>query len=519
MTNSIIKDHVSSIAKSVLILLCILSLFEMVVYPETENIYGCATFIIGWIFLYFFVMKYRYAQKCFLPFISLFGLGICFYFMPLLMTLVEGKPLTFRFQNPYLTFNYQLLNLVMLIFAFRLCLHFYNPDNLLLKLWDKMGYFSPPSDKQIWVMGGIGIFSQIFLLMIMGTEDAEAENLGFLGHLLGVTKVFACLPVLLFFKNLYSNNKLTNTAKRPIIIYLFVLAALGLATGKRTMIFSSFVTIAMCYIVPVFSENKKLFSKKTFFYGLIAVYLVTGPIADLAAAMALGRDNSEQTGAAKTFDNIINLYQDKERLHFLYNAFLLRTDNGGDNLSDWSEYYVDNIMMDRFCNLRVCDMTIWYANNLGFDNPKMHEYMANQVLFLLPTPILQSFGIYVNKFELQYTPGDLISMESLNLRYYHGYRVAGDVGTGLYLWGEMYFVYAFFIYFAMFFFLSSLVKTNFNSTLLVFPLPVLCDLFRYFLFFNNATGIVGVVTTLLRTGWQAIVVYCIIVFVIKKIVK
>lgn len=149
----------------------------------------------------------------------------------------------------------------------------------------------------------------------------------------------------------------------------------------------------------------------------------------------------------------------------------------------------------------------------------MHEYMGNQVLFVLPTPILQSLGIHVNKFELQYTPGDLLSMESLNLRSYHGYRVAGDVGVGLYLWGEMYFVYAFFIYFAMFFFLSSLVKTNFHSTLLVFPLPVLCDFFRYFLFFNNATGIVGVVTTLLRTGWQAIVVYCVVVFIIRKIVK
>ena len=519
MTNSIIKDHVSSIAKSVLILLCILSLFEMVVYPETENIYGCATFIIGWIFLYFFVMKYRYAQKCFLPFISLFGLGICFYFMPLLMTLVEGKPLTFRFQNPYLTFNYQLLNLVMLILAFRLCLRIYRPNNVLSKLWNKIGYFTPPSDKQIWVMGFIGIFSQVFLLTIMGTEDAEAENLGFLGHLLGVTKVFACFPILLLFKKLYSNNTFTKTEKRPIIIYLVVLAALGLATGKRTMIFSSFVTIAMCYIVPLFSENKKFFSRKSVVYGFIAVFLVTGPIADLAAAMALGRDNQGQTGAGKTFDNIIELYQDKEKLHTLYNLMLARTDNGGDNLSGWSEYYVDNIMMDRFCNLRVCDMTIGYAKKLGFDNYVMHEYMGNQVLFVLPTPILQSLGIHVNKFELQYTPGDLLSMESLNLRSYHGYRVAGDVGVGLYLWGEMYFVYAFFIYFAMFFFLSSLVKTNFNSTLLVFPLPVLCDFFRYFLFFNNATGIVGVVTTLLRTGWQAIVVYCVVVFIIRKIVK
>lgn len=518
MNNSLIKDNVSNISKWILVLLCVLSLFEMVFYPEIENIYGCGTFIIGWLFLHFFVMKYRNAKKCFLPFISLFGLGICFYFMPLLMTLVEGKPLTFRFQNPYLTFNYQLLNLVMLILAFRLCLRIFRPNNVLSKLWNKIGYFTPPSDKQIWVMGFIGIFSQVFLLTIMGTEDAEAENLGLFGHLLGVTKVFACFPILLLFKKLYSNNTFTKTEKRPIIIYLIVLAALGLATGKRTMIFSSFVTIAMCYIVPLFSENKKLFSRKSAIYCFIAIYLVTGPVADLAAAMALGRDNSEQTGAAKTFDNIIDLYQDKEKLHYLYNAFLLRTDNGGDNLSGWSEYYVDNIMLDRFCNLRVCDMTIAYAHKLGFDNPIMHEYMANQILFVLPTPILNALGIHINKFELQYTPGDLLSMESLNIGFYHGYRVAGDVGIGLYLWGEKYFIYSIFIYFVYFFFLSSLVKLSPVSSL-VFPLPVLTDMFRYFLLFNNSTGLAGVLTTILRNGWQAVIVYCLLLFIIKKLVK
>ena len=60
-------------------------------------------------------------------------------------------------------------------------------------------------------------------------------------------------------------------------------------------------------------------------------------------------------------------------------------------------------------------MTIAYAHKLGFDNPIMHEYMANQILFVLPTPILNALGIHINKFELQYTPGDLLSMESLNI--------------------------------------------------------------------------------------------------------
>lgn len=510
--------NVEIICKWVLAIIVCLTILEAIIYPESENVYGCFTFIIAWLFLATFVLRQKNAQKCFIPFIALFGIGICFYFLPLPMTMIEGKPLTFRFQCPYITFSYQLLNLVMLIISYRLCLYFYKPTNLLTRLWTKLGYFSAPSDKQIWAMGIIGIASQIILLSVMGTDEALAENLGVVGHLLNVTKVFASFPVLLLFKHLYTGKVVPKIEKRPIFIYLVVLAVLGVATGKRTALFSSFVTLAMCYILPAFTENKRLFSRKSILISIVGIYLITGPVADFAIAMNFGRDNSGKTGANQTFDKILDLYQDKEKLNTMYKTFLMATDNGGDNLSGWSEYYVDNIMLDRFCNLRVCDMTIDYARKLGFDNPTMHEYVSNQVLFQLPTPILNLLGYHLNKFELQYTPGDLLSMESLNIGYYHGYRVAGDVGIGLYLWGEKYFLYGIFIYFIYFFFLSSLVKLSPVSSL-IFPLPVLADMFRYFLLFNNATGMVGVLTTILRVGWQAIFVYCLILFFIKKMIK
>lgn len=506
------------ISRWIIAILCFLTVVEAFAHPEPENIFGCFSFIIAWTLLSVFVMKQKNVNTCFIPFIALFGLGICFFFFPLAVTLIEGKPLTCRFQCPYMTFSYQVVNLLMLIIAYRICLHLCRNGNMLTVLWNKMGYFKPPTDKQIWAMGVIGMISQILLLSIMGTDEAQAENLGWFGHLLGVTKVFSCFPVLLLFKKLYTGKYLSYQNKKSIIIYLVLLSALGLATGKRTVIFSSFVTILMCYIVPLFSENKKLFNKKTVLIGLFGVYLVTGPIADLAMAMALGRDNHEGTSASKTFDNIIDLYQDKEKLHTMYQTIIMVTDNKGDNLSGWSEYYVDNIMLDRFCNLRVCDMTIDYANKLGYDNPTMKQYIANQVLFVLPTPILKMLDININKHELQYTPGDLLLMESLNIGHYHGYRVAGDVGIGLFLWGELYFFYAFFIYFILFYFMTSLSKIN-NMGWLVFPLPVLADLFRYFLFFNNGTGLAGVLTTILRTGWQAIVVYSLIYFVIRKIFR
>jgi multisubunit Na+/H+ antiporter MnhG subunit len=304
------------------------------------------------------------------------------------------------------------------------------------------------------------------------------------------------------------------------VIFCFALSlALGLATGKRTTILGPVMTLAMCYIIPAITENKRLFTTRNSIILFVAMYLMTGPVADMAMAMAIGRDNHRQTSASMTFDNIMKIYQDKELLHSLYQLSVMRGDNMGNNMHGWSEYYVDNIVLDRFCNIRVCDATLFYADKLGFDNPKMHEYMANQILFLFPTPILHALNIYVNKFELQYTPGDLLSTEGLRLKeQYHGYRVAGDTGIGLYLWGYKYYIFAFFLYYALFYFLSSKVLVTHEGKALI-PVMEILVLFRTFLMFNNDTGIVGVVSTLLRTGWQAIVLYCLIFYVVRIFIK
>ena len=57
-------------------------------------------------------------------------------------------------------------------------------------------------------------------------------------------------------------------------------------------------------------------------------------------------------------------------------------------------------------------------------------------MFQIPTPILDIFGYTTNKFDSNYTPGDLLSTEGLGLKnMFKGFRVAGDSGIGLYWMG------------------------------------------------------------------------------------
>ena len=510
------KDNVKIIYKAIFSSLIIGTIFEALFFPDLKNLYGCGIFILSWILLYNLVLK-KNRIKCFLPYFMMLGLGISFYWLPLMITLVEGKPITFRFVNPFLTFNNQFFNLIMLICAYRFCFWLYTQNNFLHRFWAKLGYFKIPSDAQIWALSFIGLGCFLFGLRTMGTENASAENMGTSGHIISAMQIFAGLPILFFFKELFGGrgNKVN---KKWILGYLAIFIMLGIATGKRGTILMPFASMLMCYIIPAILYNKKIFSYKGAILLLVIVYLTTGPVADLAMAMAVGRDDSGKTSSSKTFDNILRIYNDKELLHNLAQAYMASNDNGGDNNYGWSEYYVDNILLDRFCNLRVCDATLYYAKKLGYDNRIMHKYLENQILFQIPTQILKILGNNANKFDNDYTPGDLISTQGLGLRsQYKGFRVAGDTGIGLYLWGYKYYIFAFFIYFAYFYFMSSLVTVCRNK--IQIPLPQVLSLMAIFFAFNNATGIVGIIGTLLRVGWQNVVLYCLVLFVIRKIIK
>ena len=511
------------VTKWILGSLLLFSLLEALFFPSYENIYGCLSFITGWFLLYYFVLRVRGKErnKCLLPYLALFFLGVSFFWMPLIATLLEGKPLTFRFQNPYLTFNNQLLNLIMFIVAYRLCLKFYKPNNFLIKLSKKMGYFTPPSDMKIWIMGGIGFLSFTYNLIIQGTDDAMAENLGFFGHLMQITRLFISFPFILLFKNVYGQKESEHDYNLKILlsIYFCFVVLLGIATGKRTPILGPVVSIVACYMLPFFTQGKKLLSTRNAIYIFVCVYALTGPIADLSLAMAVGRDDSSKSSANWTFDNILKIYQDKEKLHNIYQTIIIGTDNNGQNSDGWSEYYVDNVIFDRFCNIRVCDATIYYANKLGHDNPRMHEYAKRSLLFLLPTPVLRFFGYNQSKFGHQYSPGDLISSEALNYKYqYHGYRIAGDSGIGLYLWGYKYYFYAIFIYFAFFYFLSSKVFVNSNGRVIL-SLWTAVELYTIIWLLNNSSGIIRVFHVLFRDGWQNIIIYCLVFALVRRLSK
>lgn len=511
--NSQNKDIVNLIRRWVSRILLFACVCEMVFFYSPANLYGCLTLVYGWLLVSAFVFRREFILKYPLPTVAVFSLGVFYYALPIVVTLLEGKPLTFNFQVPYLTFTNQIIFVTMIVLAYRGAIKLYRPGCLLNRLWNNIGYMSVLNERQIWTIGGIGLLCLLSLVGDQGNERYYQNTGNTLGIIIHSLSLFSLAPVCLYFKSLYGDNTKVHS-KSFVKYYIAILMMVGMATTRRVLIFNSVFTILLIYLFLVIYKNKKIMSGKNVAFTLILFYLAFGPIADLAAAMILNRQSVLTSSANKTLENVWELYNDKERLKTTYDFFMATLDNGGDNSYGWSEYYVNNIFLDRFCNLRTIDGTLYNAQKAGFACSEGAQYYEHFWINELPSFIANAMGF---EKDFQGTAVDHMVVSNFGGDRYNffGFKVGGDTGIGLWMFGYSYYLIAFLTYIVVFYFLCSFV--NIKSSVLLIPLPVLVSFRLYWMFFLNANGIfTSMGQTFTRANLNTILIYCVVVFFLKR---
>lgn len=519
MKISIINKHttVDNTKRGIWWTLLIGCVLECILHPEIENITGCVELVYGWLLISTFVFTREHVQRFLLATIAIFGYGFCYCVLPLIVTLIEGKPLTFNFQVPYLTFCNQAIDVTVIVAAYLVAIKIYRPINILTKLWHWSGFSKAPNDFEIWALGFIGLGCMLFNMSQQGT-DVEAQATGNSSAIIiDALASFAIAPIVLLYKNLYGGQGKSGT-KRLVVFYVLFIMVIGIATTRRMLIFNGILTIALIYLAYCYIQNRRVMTRRNFILLIFGVYLATGPVADLAAAMILNRQVSMTSTASDTFNQVMNLYEDKEQLHYAFQAYNAATDNGGNNALGWSEYYVDNIFLDRFCNLRVFDATLYNAQGQGFNNPKGHQYYEDFWINELPSPIANALGL---KKTVHGTVTDDMVIGNFGEKMYsiQGFKVGGETGIGLYMFGYWYYLIAFFTYIVMFYFLNSYVRFD-SVDKMIIPVPILVIFMRYWTIFLNANGIfssMGYVFT--RAYTNKILIYCVVFFFLRMVSK
>lgn len=503
------SNKIIIVIKRLLLIITVISVVgELILYPSVSNLVGVMMTIVCFsIFTVYFFKKDVIISS---PF-SFFMLTSMFLYryLPLIGTLLEGKPISYGMVNPIKTFFLETLLFLLSCLAFYSCQKRAKRVNILQHYLNIFGFYQKSNDRTIWI---IGIFGMIARLITLAMGTIATGNI--IGKALNVLFYYMYIPVILFFPCLYKKEykKAINLKQGWVWIYIFIITVINLATNSRNKLITPFAIILLNMFLAMLIVNTKfVFRAKNVVKGVVILGLGVFLISNISKAMLINRSirndisfvelikNTYSTLISGEIENEWDIYSNKQVVPQTYEE-------------GWTESYIDNFLLNRFCNLRITDETLYLGEKIdkGIDNPMINDF-KNRIIAVLPQPIIKILGIDFDKEKYYNSRGDVLYVYSNVGTSWDlgGYRVTSHLGDGITTFGPTYFLLQFIMwYFVMMLLNSFSIYTNENGR--VYSIYGLLTVYSSLLMFGNANGMIDDVLYLLRGYWQGILMFVII---------
>lgn len=348
----------------------------------------------------------------------------------------------------------------------------------------------------------------------MGVWQMERSDRNTLYYILVFFSGYIWMPLILYFPKF--REKHYNTKKLSITIILFsaISVFIAIASNWRTAIFNG-IFLFICLLVlshlygyiDVFSVLKR---RKIAIALLIGILLVN-PLIDLSYAMVVVRHERTQMNALEFVQETLVVFQDKELLKKVKSLSASVINEGTFNVKPWDETYLENIVTNRFVNLKISDNCLYYAGKVGYSNPKFREELINQIISIFPNTILSLFNYDVtSKLEsTSYSIGDFLYATATNNENAKGSSVISSIpGVGMAIFGYWYLLIIFPLFIVIFYMFDSFV--NISHGKIIFSFFFFIMLVPSFNYFNDRHVFTFEFKFILRTYFESIFVFLIL---------
>lgn len=200
----------------ILILGCIL---EILFFFNLWNIIGCIMTIITWIIFSRIFLKRQIIRLH--PFSFLVFLSMSLYrILPLFATLLERKPISYKFENATITFILETFLYIISALAFYFSIKKKPTNNFIQKILLRYHFYTPPNPYTLWILGFIGVCIKLIFASI-----GKIETGNILGKFFITFSFFQYAPLILLFPNLYipSSKKIFEKKKNVLLYTCFLL--------------------------------------------------------------------------------------------------------------------------------------------------------------------------------------------------------------------------------------------------------------------------------------------------------
>ena len=411
-------------------------LIQCVLFWSIENFVCIIAVGFAWLILTrtFFrqsiLLNFPLSSFCIIGFVS------SSFYLPLVFTTLEGKPLIYNLELPEQIFLHSTLEMLVLVGAHAFYRFLWRSTfTRSTSIMERAGFFTVPRNIQLWIMGAIGLTAQWYVYFA-NPEGREVTGT-VTDKLIQALAVFSYAPFFLPVGKLYGNDEPFDKKFYPLLIaYTVLLFAVGIGQNSRGFFMIGMTSVGFAYILGLLMGifKSKLFTLRNAIIAGILFWLLTVPIADLGTAMVIVRNERESIPAEELITLTLEAYGDKDAIR------AKRLDDKIDGASnEWDEPYLDNIFAARFANIKFSDMTLIQYDKIGQFDPDMQQYSIDHFWGYLPDPFLKALDIDVDKEEIYSRSfGDCIYVIGGGKLNPKGFRVGHMSGTGMTAFGWWY---------------------------------------------------------------------------------
>lgn len=419
------------------VLLILSSIYQCIFFADITNLMMVACVAFGWAITVKFLFPSVILNSFPLSVFTILGFTSTQLYLPLLFTSLEGKPLIYNLELPELVFFHSLACLFVLILAHACYRTLYKMSySRSFSILDKAGFYTPPSDIQMWLMGIIGLAAMYYVYFMkpeVGWEVTGSASDKFIQGFMP----FAYAPFFMPFGKLYGKDHVYSKKSIPMLL-AFTAALLALSVGRNSTgaFMFGFTAVGFAYflglVLGVFSAQ--IVTLKNIFFAAFGVWLLVSPLADLRTAMVLVRGDRLEMPAEELIGLTVEAYFDKEAIRTRQVEDIIEEHESG-----WDERYLDNVFTARFANIKFNDASLLRSEIIDSYDPFMQEYSLDYVLGQLPDPFLKAFNIDVDKeFIFSISVGDYLYLTAGGTGVESGFRTGHIAGTGMATFGWWY---------------------------------------------------------------------------------
>ena len=498
----------------------VFGLIQIIFFPSNENIFAVFIAVLAWFLSNSYLIRRNNLIKYTFSTFLILGYVLSQFSFPLILTLLEGNPITYNLLVPYQVFTHSFLAFITLIVAHLLykTWHIYSGKSLKKKIQIKLfenHFFDSPTNLQFWIIGFIGIFANLFSKYSNSNSNLGVSDGDIVGKLIQGFDIFSYAPFFIPFSSLLrkSNKKVEVTKPLYLVLYSVLLLLIGIIANSRGLFMQAFTALGLAFFLGLLigQIDYKIFKLKYIIFGTLGLWVITGPLSDLSTAMVVVRAQRKDISSTKLIAETIFVFQDKAQLIESKKLALLEINDA------WDENYFKNIFFSRFCNLKYNDNCLKLSNKIEENDQRMFVYSLDRFWAILPLPFLDILNIEVNKNKVNSASfGDYLYMCSGGENALGGFRTGHFAGTGIASFGWYYLPLLGFGIIPLFF-LIDLYTFNFrlnDSLNVVFSLGGLIYITFIFTFLGTSSSsesIVSVYSFLLRGFIQSILLYLLVI--------